>query len=171
MPYVRPTRMGQAGRWVAAIVLLTATPVLTVVAWRGYREARLTAGWPTVQGEIVRVQLRDVGVRDGYRRYEPDVRYVYRVGGLQYTGTRVRAVNPYQKLESAREVIAGMSVGQSRTVYYDPADPAKSLLMPGAVSGEVWMLIAPLLCLAGGVAVVVWLLKNRGRRIVRLEPP
>lgn len=163
-PNVRATKLGQIARWFAAIFLLAMTPVLGVVGWKTYQSAKVTETWPTATGVMTRVQLRDAGVRGGYRRYEPDVAYVYQVNGQRFEGTKVRRQDPYLREWQAKDWLKGLAVGQRRDVYYNPADPSDALLVPGAISGEAWLIPLPIVPLIGGMAILIWLIRTRGTR-------
>ncbi len=162
--YGRPSRAGQIGRWLAAVGLIAVTPVLLFVAVRSHRAAAATAGWPTTSGIVTRAEVREVTKS----RYATEVTYIYQVDGRDYVGTRIRAADPHHRLPAARAEIEGLAVGQAREVFYNPADPAEALLVPGA-SGEAWLLILPAASFAGGTAILAWLLATRRRRRVWLE--
>jgi hypothetical protein len=86
----------------------------------------LARGYDTTEGEIMRSQLG----RGAFRRRGLDVGYSYSVNGLDYTGLRYR----YDDRNGAfnyKSVTRAFPPGSTRTVYYNPANPADALLAPG----------------------------------------
>lgn len=78
--------------------------------------------WPSVMGEVIRARRR-VG-RSALRRFE----YRYTVNGNTYTSARAAFVRPPYIDPLYRKYRSGMAV----RVYYDPGDPTRSLVEPGA---------------------------------------
>jgi hypothetical protein len=103
--------------------------------WRHLGPARASARWPRAAGEIDRSELRVVGYdEDGEPERRTSIRYRYRVGGDSYTGARVffgdslalRFAGP------GRRRLAAYPAGRAVEVAYDPADPTRAVLEPGA---------------------------------------
>ncbi len=60
------------------------------------------------------------------------MRYRYTVNGTTHTGERLRAFGLHHLDEQqALKEIAPFPVGQKVKVYYDPAKPSSSVLIPG----------------------------------------
>ncbi|NIT53573.1 MAG: DUF3592 domain-containing protein [candidate division Zixibacteria bacterium] len=113
--------------------------------------------WPTVDGEILLAQ-RHRGRRARHiKRFE----YRYAVDGIEHTSTRaafvrVPYIDPlYRKYRS----------GQAIKVYYDPSDPTRSVIEPGApVLGVLAKTLVPLVMTGLGVAGLFFGLKQRKQR-------
>lgn len=124
-----------------------------------FLEARASADWPSTDGNFTRVEIREVA-----GRYSSDVSYAYAVNGRNYVGTRVRASDgEIPDRRAVERELAGFAVGQRVRVYYDPADPSRSLLRVGAGLQEYVLLVVPVLMLGGGVLVLVHLWCTRPR--------
>jgi hypothetical protein len=92
-----------------------------------------------------------VGER-GVDRYYADVEYAYRVGGDEFIGSRVRASDvEYNVRDGVAQAIGGLAVDKPVPVYYDPADPRRAVLRPGAGFQDYALLFIPVLMLGAGV--------------------
>lgn len=168
-------------RVVALLVVLSAAALtagalylagtLGLVGYAGAREvlrARFaSADWPSTTGVVV---SSDASRRCGRRgdRHHVAVRYTYQAGGRTHVGERILfgfiACEPSAE---AWAMAADYPVGRRVKVYFDPSDPAESVLRPGELrSGTV---AGTLLLLAAPVATMVaFALVLRGvRRPVR----
>ncbi len=110
--------------------------------------------WPTAEGEILKAQ-RHRGKSKNKKRFE----YRYAVDGTEHSSTRAAFVRPpyidplYKKYSS----------GQAVQVHYDPADPARSVVEPGApIFGALAEAITPLIMFGLGVAGLFFGLRSKG---------
>lgn len=117
------------------IIALLAT--LAVVAWHSWQIKRSSPDWPYVEGEMLEARARahnETGDQKGTPNHQwfSEVRYRYTVNGQSYTGTRLRAfgLNHFDEQQALQE-LAPFKVGSKVRVYYDPRDPASSVLIPG----------------------------------------
>ena len=102
------------------------------------RAARQSEQWSTVGGEVVHSEVEEhISVRrDKNDRAtttvtdESNIVYVYRVGGEEYRGQRVRFDWEMDRAD-AEATVAKYPVGTLVTVYYDPDDPSSAVLEPG----------------------------------------
>ena len=111
------------------------TMLLPVAAWF-YATMRLEQGlavlsrsWPTAPGKIDTSAVSDRRTYRSGRLWALDVRYLYRVGGVDYTGTRLAFAprwlgSQYTVDTLARRYAAGSAVD----VRYDPDQPAEAVL-------------------------------------------
>jgi len=117
---------------VLAIVL-----VVAVVAWRAFQMKAASPDWPWVMGEIVRAKPLPMSdnpfeQHHGTHKWDLDVRYRYSVLGQNYENGRIRAISPhYFDEQSALQALKDYPVGAQVKVYYDPARPDSSVLIPG----------------------------------------
>ena len=133
--------------WVAPLVFL-AVGCCSVYGGVSLNDAgREPESWPTTQGTILVSHVYsyiDYNVTDEYDLettfYRPVVHYEYEVAGARLVG---KAVNVYSTASTypsvADEVVARYPLGTTATVYYQPDDPSRSVLEPGAPGG--WLLI------------------------------
>jgi len=150
----RPQRVVPA----AALGALALFMLLLGAALR--RQLAEAALWPSVQGEVVSARVEQFASRerkmnqsgtDGtvdmhWRQYyRPDVEYRYKVGGIDYRGTRIsfggRLYASFEYL--ARQRTAAYQPGQSVRVSYDPKNPAQAVLeLRSYGAWVVWLLAA-----------------------------
>lgn len=120
-----------------ALVLLALAAAIVLLAWWLYHRkvvvADLAAGtWKSVPGTIHEVSVKEEvtwdAQNDQVSEYHPIVRYAYSADGRQYEGSR--AFLSRAKFDSealAKEWQARVNPGPA-TVWFDPADPATSVL-------------------------------------------
>lgn len=113
--------------------------------------------WPTVDGKILLAQRHRGRKSRNIKRFE----YRYAVDGTEHISTRAAFIRvPYidplhRKYRS----------GQAIKVHYDPSDPTRSVIEPGApVLGVLAKALVPLVMAGLGVAGLFFGLKQRKRR-------
>lgn len=107
------------------------------LAWRAWQVKQASPAWPYVQGEMLEARAKarnEFGDQNGTPKHEwfTEVRYSYMVNGETYTGNRLRAfgLNHFDE-QSALLELAPFQPGTKVKVYYDPAKPSSSVLIPG----------------------------------------
>jgi hypothetical protein len=139
------------GRWLGAVAFLLAGPVSGFFLFRLFREAQASDRWPSVPGRVLRASVGTTAIG----RYFPDVSYSYRVNGREYLGTRVRASDGESNIrDAAEQTIHDLAPGMRKRVYYDPDDPARSVLRTGAGYQEYGLLLVPVLITTVGIRSV-----------------
>jgi hypothetical protein len=123
-------------------------PLLLLVCWTGLVVAGtyallattvrqyLALKYSTTPGRIVR---SEVG-RSAVRRRGVDIEYNYTVDGAKYTGHRFRYDDSNVTFEWDATVVLHPR-WSSQTVYYNPGDPADSLLDPGVDGSDLLLLL------------------------------
>lgn len=148
----RPARRALLA-WGAMLLLLSL--VAGYVCTTLFLAANVSAGWPTTVGVVQEAEVVAVS-RGMSARYRPQVRYRYVVEGREYEGTQIsRSDAEGSRSADAMRQLQGIAPGQEVRVSYDPANPARSLLRPGAGAAQYAMLALPVLLLATGVAMLV----------------
>ena len=106
-----------------------------------YQEAEQANHRPTVMGTILesRVQVRTSSSDTG-TEFDPVIRYQYRVQGQQYVNNTWQKIGNSPTRREAQEIVQRYPQGTRTTVYYDPADPQNSVLVPGNTSETSWVL-------------------------------
>lgn len=108
---------------------------LAFTLWGEYqkKEARESANWPTVTGQIITSYVESNTDQDGDTYYSAEIEYRYPVDGDEYTGSTVRiGGHPY----SAHEVVRRYPLYKEVSVAHNPVTPSRSVLEPGLISNE-----------------------------------
>jgi hypothetical protein len=108
--------------------------VLVGIAVLIFSSDSATTSWPTADGVVTssRLETNTVQTKDqaGYLRYResrvPKVSYHYTVDGRQLEGSRI--TREPRADDHGDAVVAQYPVGKAVKVYYDPKDPASSVL-------------------------------------------
>jgi len=88
----------------------------------------------------------------GIGHFRANVAYSYRVGGVDFTGSTIRASDgEYNYRDGAVQALGGLIAGQPVRVFYNPSDPRQSMLRAGVGFQEYALLFVPLFMLALGV--------------------
>lgn len=127
-------------RWMGGIGWMIGGLVIMIwgagAAWEGFR----SRGWPTAEGTVTVARV----TRESR---EPTVWFSYQflVNGHSYESSRYDTSGG----SGGQEIVAANPVGTRVLVHYDPADPARSVLVAGLGIGH-WLTFG-----AGIVVVVV----------------
>ena len=108
---------------------------LAITLWGEYQkeEARESANWPSVTGQIITSFVESSTDQDGDRYYSAEIEYKYSVDGNEYTGNTVRiGGHPY----SAHDVVRRYPLYKEVSVAHNPVKPSRSVLEPGIISNE-----------------------------------
>jgi hypothetical protein len=106
-----------------------------VNAWRQLR----AKGFSIVRGTITDSRVTEDTDSEGGRTYGVEVQYVYTVEEQPYTGDRLRYGETSSNDRYAHTTVADLPIDKAVDVYYDPADPAESLLRPGLEGSDLFM--------------------------------
>jgi Protein of unknown function (DUF3592) len=98
--------------------------------WRfflGYRSEK----WPKVRGQVLKSHIES-SMDDGREWFMPRVKYSYRVGAKQFTSkTLSYHPLPVASYDIVSHDLSGVTRGHEVDVYFDPAVPGRSVLIPG----------------------------------------
>jgi len=127
--------------------------LLLATAWQ-FREMMLAANsnhWPSVRGTVLDAWFDETRDAEDDVTHTANVRYRFKVKGRDYESSRLS----YQPTQAALfsdvvGMLRGVIKGKEVDVYYDPANPARSVLVPGGNVDNVLRVLVPL-------AVAVWL--------------
>ncbi|MGL9620588.1 DUF3592 domain-containing protein [Bradyrhizobium sp. U531] len=152
-------------------IILLVGGVFCVVAYvRTRRLASASLRWPTAAGrithcgvieEVVEEKSDDddkPGISKLRHRYQVDLRYAYRVGNRDFTGTEANwgGTMITGLHEVAAKDAARYHPGQSVQVYYDPDRPGHAVLEPSSGEGALAPLIGAAVCaVVGGVFLTI----------------
>ena len=97
-------------------------------------QAESAKDWPTVDGAITSSSYEYTTTDDGTTTYKPILEYSYQVDGVTYENDRMDFRVDPRKFDTLNELQAWVrqeiSRGAKLTVYYNPDDPADSVLIP-----------------------------------------
>ena len=95
--------------------------------------------WPVAEGEVLRVSVEHKEDADDEWYYVLDFRIRYVVNGDGYTCEELRfgRDDVYDTEDAARLAWAKVALGGRADVFYDPTEPERAVVLPGAAPGEL----------------------------------
>ena len=127
-------------------------------------KGQATSKWPSVEGTVVESRVARSSPTSGGPRYYARVKYEYDVNGVNYAAKTISigAMREFARESSAAKIVGKYPVGKRARVYYDPEDPSRAVLEPGASSDVITILPIGVFVVVIGLAVlVVFLLRKR----------
>lgn len=129
---------------VPVVVALMVLPLLdAVMAYNIARQVE-AAAFPQAPGTITHSEMGWYTDKDGDTFVAADIRYRYTVGARTFDGDRLRfSTANFHTSETgwAERAVRRYPVGAAVGVYYDPRDPAQSLLQPGFGGTELHLIM------------------------------
>lgn len=121
-------------------------------------KAAASVAWPATEGRITASRVERVKQGgDGKATYTADITYEYSLDGQTFEGDRVWFGDDYSASDASafRAAVGRYPVGKAVKVHYDPAEPAESVLEPGATwSGSALYFIGLGLMTLGGIVAL-----------------
>jgi hypothetical protein len=93
--------------------------------------------FPKTEGQVLSVRINIQRGSKGGVSYHPAFLYRYEVNGQSYEGGRYRYDGFPTDYYSVNEIVTEHPAGSKIAVYYNPDDPADTVLSPGVVSWDV----------------------------------
>ncbi|MDB2685774.1 DUF3592 domain-containing protein [Mariniblastus sp.] len=130
----RRKSFGQVGNGIVAVVL--GVGIFLVWAVPAMLSANASEDWQTAEGVVCEasvVSVRSSGTHGFVTKYRPEVVYEYQVDEKTYTSSQISIGAPtvYKRTADARAAL-DFKEGDLPTVYFNPSNPAESLLKTGA---------------------------------------
>jgi hypothetical protein len=157
---VAPSRSQVATGYFGAFFALIGGLYLSGIGAYWLARGVASRSWPTAEAMIVRSA---VSIHHGKgTSYTADIRYVFEANSREYQSNRIQYGLPSENLTEARNLVAQYPRGAHVTVFYDPAHPSASTLLPGAginafvVSAAGILLLAFSFSLASQAASNTW---------------
>jgi hypothetical protein len=116
-----------------------------------YRPAPATVISARVQSQ--QVTSRSNGIRRTRLRFAPDVAYRLTVNGETYLGTHYSATTSLGSRAEATRIVNGLVPGTGVVVWYDPADPSRSVMNRDPDPRMLFFVIVPIV-----LGVLSWML-------------
>ena len=120
-------------------------------------------GFATVEATVIDSEVAEVGGGED-ATYRAKIEYRYIVAGREFNGHRYRHGFSTGDRSHVEQIVKAYPAGRRTTAYYNPADPAESLLSPGLSAHDFF----GLLCLApfnvvflGSWGALIWLLRRK----------
>lgn len=142
------------------VVMIGAGIGIVVGGLRQRARAIRSRAWPFVEGKVAESRLgyyNTPGDDPQAAVPTPVVKYSYTIDGVNYTGANIRLpgdLKGYTRTSAAREV-ARYPRGMEVRVFYDPAKPSVSILIPGGTSGFLQIFLGSLFILGPGTALLL----------------
>ena len=143
-----------------AILLILTGPAFGYLALNNYLQRRASVHWPSVNATVSRAEART-----SHARILAHVEYTYQVGGSNFVGTYQSPGNQ----QEVQQTLDGFVIGKSIKVFYDPKDPAESLLTTGVTHGTVVACVASFLPMVFGIFLL--LMRRYIWPTLKLSPP
>jgi hypothetical protein len=123
---------GRSSIWLLRVFMLITASAGVYSGFEMYQSYE-SIDWPSVSGRVDRSWRTDSPT-------VPHVRYSYKVGKKGYQGNRV-AFGDVVGVAEVKRVMRRFPAGKEVPVYYEPDNPANSVLEPGYGKGSwVWIL-------------------------------
>lgn len=121
------------------------------LGYMGYQEAQIPEDWKMVKGQMLSrgVETIEATKADGSKMemFQPKVSYRYEVDGSFLIGSQLSRHHPDRTLKGVAETeIEDLAQGTEVSVYYNPANPADSVLRKSDTIG-------PLQAISAGLAI------------------
>jgi hypothetical protein len=152
-------------------LLLAGCALYLVLAWLD------EPSWSSVQGTVTEKGVLPFstsfvgkyGSNYENTRYQPRINYRYRVGGRDYEGIRIgEGWTPNYAARSDAVIALARYSRSPLTVYYDPTNPGRSVLITGIVPGFIMVLGSIGLLLVALSYIIRWV--NAGDEAAEEEP-
>jgi hypothetical protein len=136
-----------------AILLFWAVPAMLA--------GNATEDWIATQGTIVESSIVSVSVNSGRRgqastKYRPELLYEYLADGSKYSSSKIEVGAPlvFKRREQASLSAQPYTQGSTPTVFYNPVNPAESVLKQGASWSAYLPLSVAGICMPIGILMM-----------------
>ena len=95
------------------------------IVYDDIKKGEASVDWPSAPGRVISAEMVMTGPSGGGGVSAPEITYSYRVNGGSYTGSKI-----------VGGPLEDHPVGSIITVFYDPDNPDREVLVQGASSGQ-----------------------------------
>lgn len=147
-----------AGIPLIAIVFIPLNILMIAYTAKKFRNASASLNWPSVGGIVDLMEDNSYETDDGMI-YRYKMAYSYTVNEQLYTGKSIddNDSSIVDTKKSLLNILYNYSLGTKVTVYYDPEDPATSVLIPGVRTSAYGSLFVCILIMAMSIALTLFL--------------
>jgi hypothetical protein len=144
------------------LFMLLVNALLLALIFYTQRKAERARRWPSTNGLIMSSSVESpAGRPDQAPAQYPAVSYAYQVGGQAFQGERI-APGPETSGSDAHRRAAPYIAGAAVTVFYNPQNPAESVLEQKAPAATMmWVMLAIFNCVLCVSIPLVWWLVSR----------
>jgi len=117
------------------LILIGVGVLITIVIVISIIKGRRSQQWPSCSAVVTRseVEIRKDYDEDGeHTYYYPRIFYTYEVDGETYNGARYKMLDASMSQRKSYALTSNYPAGASIDIYYDPEDPAQSVIEAGA---------------------------------------
>lgn len=122
-------------------------------------KAKQSSSWPTTEGEIAHSAVlfqTDTSNTGSASTYKADIVYRYKVHGRSYSSSKIAFLDlATSSTNRAQNLVDRYPDNSTVQVYYNPANPAESVLEPGDASGITFLYLVGSLFAAGGLFFLI----------------
>jgi len=137
-------------------VLVILNAVFLGIIFFTRRKMATISGWPSTMGTIQKSYIDWRSSSDSGTTAYPMIQYSYQVGGQAYQSSKY-APGPEIGGTGAHKVVARYPAGAQVMVFYNPQNPADSVLERKAPALWLfWLLLVIFDCTLCGIAPVLW---------------
>lgn len=172
------------GHPVAGVAMIVVGTVAWVYLLTQHYTAVESEGWPSAEGIVTHSEVvsdlrrsgsgshsgtGSAGVGTSSTYYVPEITYLYKVGSRGYRGNQIEFGTDHsrQDKDEAKAFAATYPIGTKVAVHYDPDDPGRAVLRPGASFGTtIFPLFVVLILLPAGFAELLLVGKKSSERHV-----
>jgi hypothetical protein len=144
--------------------------LLEIQSVRQLSGAKEHSSWLTTEGRVISSRVGTYGTVEE-RSYKAEVVYGYSVDGTNYSAESISAEdNRHNDYFTAAQIVNHYPEGQRVTVYYQPDNPAVTLLEPAKRTYVV--MVAVIFCVAAGLFILIFgIVKYQGLSGRPSKPP
>lgn len=141
--------------------------IAIILGIRNRKKAEASVNWPSAPGRITKAWIdRSEDTDDeGFTTttFTPNWQYQFTAGGQTITSEKISfgGKRGYGRQKKAQEALAAYPLNSQVRVYFDPANPAESVLVPGTkgtfvgiIVGAIFILLSMVGCVVGVFALI-----------------
>ena len=139
-----------------------------ILGIRNRKKAEASVNWPSAPGRITNawIDQEDDIDEDGFSTttFTPNWQYQFTASGQTYTSDKISfgGKRGYGRQKKAQEALAAYPLHSQVRIYFDPANPSESVLVPGTkgtflgiIVGAIFIVISIFGCIAGTIGQLI----------------
>jgi uncharacterized membrane protein YidH (DUF202 family) len=133
-----------------------------IYGYSQYSQAKQSQFWETVSGSIISSKIVSGKNSDNEVFYKPKIKYKYSIAGVTYRSDRIFFGDPLEQTSAAMpaKYVSMFPANAVVTVYYNPFNPAKSVLLPGETTYAKSTLILSTIFILIGVFILIYIMRK-----------